>query len=81
MSMFRVLCFAHAATFVLAGVLHAGGLAVINEFHYNPEDNASLEEFIELHNPGDAPYDLTGHRLDDAVTYSFPGGTILPAGG
>ncbi|MCP5548724.1 MAG: CotH kinase family protein [Akkermansiaceae bacterium] len=81
MRFFRALFTPHVSVFALAGVLHAGGLAVINEFHYNPEDNASLEEFIELHNPGDAPYDLSGHRLDDAVTYPFPGGTLLPAGG
>ena len=60
---------------------NAAGQVVINEFHYNSENEASLEEFIELHNPGDAPYDLSGHRLDDAVSYPFPPGTVLPAGG
>lgn len=61
--------------------LHAAGSAVINEFHYNSENEASLEEFIELHNPGDAPYDLTGHSIQDAVTFTFPSGTTIPAGG
>jgi autotransporter-associated beta strand protein len=68
-----------------AGTLTTTGLvpstAVINEFHYNPLDNTSLEEFIELHNPGDAAIDLTGWTLSDAVTYTFPAGTTLPAGG
>ncbi|MCB1131489.1 MAG: lamin tail domain-containing protein, partial [Verrucomicrobiae bacterium] len=65
----------------LAAPAQADGLAVINEFHYNSENEASLEEFVELHNPGDAPYDLTGHRLDDAVTFEFAPGTTIPAGG
>jgi hypothetical protein len=55
--------------------------AVINEIHYRPADKTSLEEFIELHNPGDAAIDLTGWTLSDAVTFTFPGGTTLPAGG
>lgn len=59
----------------------AAGSAVINEFHYNSEDESSLEEFIELHNPGDAPYDLSGHSIADAVSYAFPAGTTIPAGG
>jgi Lamin Tail Domain/CotH kinase protein len=65
----------------VATQIHAAGMAVINEFHYNSQNNASLEEFIELHNPGDAPYDLSGHSIADAVTYAFPAGTSIPAGG
>lgn len=55
--------------------------AVINEFHYNSDDNTSLEEFVELHNPGDSPIDVSGWQLSDAVTYTIPGGTTIPAGG
>ena len=55
--------------------------AVINEIHYKPADKTSLEEFIELHNPGDTALDLSGWTLSDAVTFTFPGGTALPAGG
>ena len=55
--------------------------AVINEIHYRPADKTSLEEFIELHNPGDAALNLSGWTLSDAVTFTFPGGTTLPAGG
>ncbi|RYD61334.1 MAG: hypothetical protein EOP83_17270, partial [Verrucomicrobiaceae bacterium] len=55
--------------------------AVINEIQYRPADKTSLEEFIELHNPGDAAIDLSGWTLSDAVTFAFPGGTTLPAGG
>jgi len=55
--------------------------AVINEIHYKPADKTSLEEFIELHNPGDTALNLSGWTLSDAVTFTFPGGTTLPAGG
>lgn len=55
--------------------------AVINEIHYKPADKTSLEEFIELHNPGDTALDLSGWTLSDAVTFTFPGGTTLAAGG
>lgn len=54
---------------------------VINEFHYKPGDESSLEEFIELHNPGGVDVDLSGWSLTDAVSYTFPPGTTLAAGG
>lgn len=62
-------------------MVKAESSAVINEFHYNSEDEASLEEFIELYNPGDAPFDLTDHKINDAVKFTFPNGTMIPAGG
>ncbi|MGA0844895.1 MAG: lamin tail domain-containing protein, partial [Luteolibacter sp.] len=68
------------ATLLTASLMRVDGQVVINEFHYNPEDNSSLEEFIELYNPSDTSYDLSGHRLDDAIRYSFPNGTVIPAG-
>lgn len=55
--------------------------AVINEVHYNPAGTINLEEFIELFNPGDVPLDLAGWALSDAISYTFPAGTLLPAGG
>ena len=54
---------------------------VINEFHYKPADKTSPEEFIELHNPGATAIDLSGWTVSDAVSYTFPGGTVIPAGG
>lgn len=54
---------------------------IINEFHFKPEDKTSLEEFIEIYNPStDTPVDLSGWKLDDAVSYAFPGGTTLAPG-
>ena len=55
--------------------------AVINEFHYKPLDDTSLEEFIELHNPGDSALDLSGWTLAGAVSFTFPPSTTLSAGG
>lgn len=54
---------------------------VINEFHYKPADPTSPEEFIELHNPGSTAIDISGWTLADAISYTFPGGTVIPAGG
>jgi hypothetical protein len=38
------------------------------------------EEWIELHNKGNAAVDLSGWQLDDAVSFTFPAGTQLAAG-
>lgn len=54
---------------------------VINEIHYDSRDETSAEEFIELHNPGSNDLSLGGWSLSEGVAYSFPPGTILPAGG
>ena len=39
------------------------------------------EEWIELYNRGEEAVDLGGWQLTDAVTYEFPTGTTLAAGG
>ena len=54
---------------------------MINEFHPKPDDGQKLEEFVELHNPGDVDLDISGWMLSDAVSFTMPEGTILPAGG
>lgn len=54
---------------------------VINEIHYNPEQNTVREEFIELYNPDQAPVDLSLWRLRGGVDYVFPSGATLAAGG
>ena len=58
---------------------------VISEVHYNPaaadaptSDNL---EFVELYNPGGAPLDVAGWRLNKAVDYTFPIDAEIPAGG
>ena len=70
---------AESGSFATTTLVPSG--AVINEFHYNSQDNTSLEEFIELYNPGDAALDLSGWTLSGAVTYTFPAATTLPVGG
>lgn len=54
---------------------------VINEIHYNPDDNTSREEFIELYNTGPAAVDLSGWAFTDGIDYTFPQGTQIAAGG
>ncbi|MAT72712.1 MAG: hypothetical protein CMJ58_24800 [Planctomycetaceae bacterium] len=54
---------------------------VINEIHYDPDLNTEQVEFIELINTGNAPVDLTGWRIDEAVDFSFPEAAEIAAGG
>ncbi len=58
-----------------------GGDVVINEIHYDSEKNTVREEFIELHNAGEAVVELAGWRLADAVEYTFEAGARLEPGG
>ncbi len=54
---------------------------VIHEIMYHPITEDDDEEFVELHNRSAQPVDLSGWRLEDAVTFTFPAGATLPAGG
>lgn len=54
---------------------------VINEVLYDPGDNTLKTEFIELYNSGAETVNLSGWSLSDAVSYVFPDGTQLTAGG
>ncbi|MCG3198937.1 MAG: hypothetical protein GHCLOJNM_03444 [bacterium] len=54
---------------------------VLNEIHYEPEENIDPEEFIELHNPDLTEVNLSGWRFTDAIDYQFPAGTVLEGGG
>lgn len=69
---------------------HAG--VILNEINYNPaasspaevalglEDNNEFE-FLELFNTGDTAVNLSGWRLEGAVTFEFPpGASIAPNG-
>jgi len=61
-------------------VVAATASVVINEVHYNPDGNTRTE-FIELHNPTAAAIDLSGWRFTDGITFTFPAGTTVAAGG
>jgi hypothetical protein len=52
---------------------------VISEIMYNFP--GSREEWIELHNRGAAPVDLSGWQFGDGISFRIPAGTVLPAGG
>ncbi|MGD1977949.1 MAG: lamin tail domain-containing protein [Akkermansiaceae bacterium] len=69
----------------LIGVLASPSLAfatpVINEIHYNNNDNTVLNEFVEIHNPGENTVDVGNWSLDGGVRFTIPPGTSIPPGG
>jgi len=54
---------------------------VINEIHYNPDVKTELVEFVELFNAATNAADLSGWYFSDGISFTFPAGTLLPAGG
>lgn len=56
---------------------------VISEIMYHPRERTDARnlEYIELYNADLIDQDLTGHRLSGSVSYEFPDGYSLPAGG
>lgn len=54
---------------------------VINEIMADTPGNQREGEFIELYNSTAAAISLSGWKLNDAVKYTFPAGTSIPAGG
>lgn len=52
----------------------------LGELAGNPSWTAGDFEFIELENIGATPLNLSGARMDDAVTFTFPAATTLAAG-
>ena len=59
-----------------------GAFAIINEIHYNPGPDGEVDgdaEFIELYNPGDQDFDLSGASFV-GFDLTFDAGTTLAAG-
>jgi hypothetical protein len=59
---------------------------VINEIMYHPPspplpDSAVPGQWIEIHNTSNHSQDLGGWRVSGGISYEFPGGTIIEAGG
>ena len=54
---------------------------VINEIHYNNDENTVLNEFVEIHNPDPFTADVGGWELDGAVRFTIPAGTAIVSGG
>ncbi|MBW7992775.1 MAG: lamin tail domain-containing protein, partial [Planctomycetes bacterium] len=65
----------------LAGYVRADASVVINEIHYDPDVATELVEFIELHNFGSTDVNLSGWYFSDGISFRFPAGAILQAGG
>lgn len=59
-----------------------GGI-VISEINYHPADRTDLRnlEFVELCNTLPWAEDLSGFELTGEISYTFPAGTSIPAGG
>ncbi|MCF8242326.1 MAG: lamin tail domain-containing protein [Melioribacteraceae bacterium] len=54
---------------------------VINEINYNPvEAGTDSTEFIEFYNPGESAVDLSNYSTT-GVTFTFPDGAVIAAGG
>ena len=54
---------------------------MITEIYFDPISGDDRDEWLELHNPGAAPVDLSGWRFADGIGFQFPVGTTLPPGG
>ncbi|MBN1418615.1 MAG: CotH kinase family protein, partial [Planctomycetes bacterium] len=65
---------------LLPGPLTAGADVVISEIFYHPPSECEEEEFIEIHNPGDVPVDISGWRFVDGILFEFPPDEILGPG-
>ena len=76
---FVVLSMVASILVVSTGVAQAAGSVVINEMMYNPASDIDAEEFLELHNPGDAAFDLSDMCFD-GIDLCFAPGTSIAAG-
>ena len=56
---------------------------VFSEIMFNPPDAWASNnlQFVEIYNASDVFDDLSGYRLDGDIGFTFPPGTVLPAGG
>jgi hypothetical protein len=72
------LCLLHA---LASAQSSANPQVVINEIFYDPQDPSRHMEFLELLNAGFADTDIGGWYFSRGITYAFPQGTIIPAGG
>ncbi|ARU63158.1 hypothetical protein CBW65_20860 [Tumebacillus avium] len=52
----------------------------INEVMYQTGGFDATREYVELYNPNNASYDLTGYKLSNkSGNYTLPSGTVIPA--
>lgn len=69
-------------------VTNTGGIAlpapstlVVSEIFYNPPGDVETTEYVELTNVSNATLDLSSVSFTAGITFTFPGGTLLAAGG
>ena len=63
------------------GAVRADSVVVFNEIMYHPQTNELASEWLELHNQMAVNVDLSGWSLAGGVSFTFPGGTVIPGGG
>lgn len=63
-----------------ANVVTVNSSVVINEIFYNAM-NDGPEQWLELHNKGAVPVDLSGWKFSDGVSFTFPAATTIAPGG
>ena len=64
------------------GTIHISEIVANNRT--SPAPNGEFLDYIELHNTGSSPVDISGYMLSDkpdTIGYTFPKGTVLPADG
>eukprot|EP01114_Cavostelium_apophysatum_P003141 TRINITY_DN128_c0_g1_i1.p1 TRINITY_DN128_c0_g1~~TRINITY_DN128_c0_g1_i1.p1 ORF type:complete len:1072 (-),score=346.16 TRINITY_DN128_c0_g1_i1:63-3278(-) len=69
-----------ALLLVVASAALVRCLIVPSEIMYHPKQEDDYE-YLELHNTGDAAVDLSGYILSDDLSYTFPAGSSIAAGG
>jgi hypothetical protein len=56
---------------------------VVTEIMYNPPDDGEISgtnlEYVELYNPGDEPFNLSGVHFESGIEYEFAEDDVLPA--
>lgn len=63
---------------VLGAAPWACGAVVVTEIYFNgPAVGEDRDEFLEIHNSGATPVDLSGSSFEEGFPFSFPDGTIL----
>lgn len=79
----------------LGMLLSAHAQVVVSEIHYHPVEEPAfntdgtpfldltddVHEFVEIQNAGTAAVDLSGWTLAGGISYTFPSGTSIAAGG
>jgi len=49
---------------------------MISEIMYHPVSGLAVDDWVEIHNAGDAPAELIGWRFTDGVDFQFPAATL-----